>query len=164
MQLIDFHDSEQFLELRKAMGAHKDGQFELFDSTKHSTSWQREQMSSVGLEVLASVLIEERNKILKFLDCRVAVYEEKRQWVHFTRCPWFQYLSENPVKIYTKFDSKLYENIFICDECWNLWQSNRAGRRRARHASGLPLKEDIASVLNYLLLGKVTQSIISLEK
>lgn len=164
MKLIDFQASEQFLELREAMSAYKDGHFELFDPTKHSTSWQREQMYSIGLEVLANTLTEERNKVLKFLDCRVLVYEEKSQLLHFTRCPLVHCLSEIPVKIFTKLDSRLYKNILICDECWSIWHSNRMNRRRARHPFGLPLKEDIESVLSCLFLGKVTQSIFSLEK
>ena len=87
MKLPNFTEFEPFVELRRAMGARKQGHFELFDPGRHLTGRERSELDCQGLQVPLYRLRYLADATWAYKNTRLLVYLAEAAHYHLAQCP-----------------------------------------------------------------------------
>lgn len=102
MKLPDFLEFEPFNELRQKMQAEHLGKFELFDSRIHITGWERELLSTKGINLSAAEVRILPDNTLAYKNSRIALISQVDDGdLHIASCEQVRSLRETRNQVCT---------------------------------------------------------------
>lgn len=127
MKLPDFTEFEPFVALRQAMGARKQGHFELFNPERHLNGRERSELDNQGKRLPLHRLRRLADMTWGYKNTRLLVYLPEAADYHLAQCSVTdQWAREQQVQVTTRYqgllpgDETTGKQRSVCPECLQL--------------------------------------------
>ncbi len=132
MELVDFKQDITFNRLRRQMGTHELGHFELFDPIRHLSWQERKALGSQWLNISSNVLHAYSDQTLAYKNSHV--FSITDQHFHFSLCDKLKKrISQGHLsKVEVTLNESLLTDKTVCEYCLHAvgYQGYDAYRRR----------------------------------